>query len=378
MNQFASVKQIARETLVRLQDNLVFPNLIYHDMGDTNTASKGDTVRVRRPVRLEAKAFSSASGIETQDLVEEAVDVKLDTIASVDVELTATEAACDMDSLTRLFLEPAAAALAEKINADGLMLYRDIRQNCGIAGTPPDTLSAFANASLLLDENRVPTDYRYAVWSPHAASRLKQIPAVVSAEACGSPDAIRTGHIGRVFGLGNYMSQAVVYHESGTLSEATETLTISAKTAGTAPTLELTASKASGTPSISGKGLCRGDLMQTDDYDLLVTADCTATSATKIVVPVDARSYAAAKVGDVVHVVGGHEANLCFHPHAFAFVTRPLAIPAGVEAYVTSYNGISLRVVRGYDIRYKKEILSMDVLYAFKTVYPELAVRYLG
>ena len=59
-------------------------------------------------------------------------------------------------------------------------------------------------------------------------------------------------------------------------------------------------------------------------------------------------------------------------------MTRPLAIPAGVEAYVTSYNGISLRVVRGYDIRYKKEILSMDVLYAFKTVYPELAVRYLG
>ena len=45
---------------------------------------------------------------------------------------------------------------------------------------------------------------------------------------------------------------------------------------------------------------------------------------------------------------------------------------------MTSYNGISLRVVRGYDIRYKKEILSMDVLYAFKTVYPELAVRYLG
>lgn len=108
---------------------------------------KGDTVLVKRPVRLEAKAFSSASGIETQDLVEEAVEVKLDTIASVDVELTAIESACDMDSMTRLFLEPAAAALAEKINADGLMLYRDVRQNCGIAGTPPDTLSAFANAS---------------------------------------------------------------------------------------------------------------------------------------------------------------------------------------------------------------------------------------
>ena len=45
---------------------------------------------------------------------------------------------------------------------------------------------------------------------------------------------------------------------------------------------------------------------------------------------------------------------------------------------MTTYNGISLRVVRGYDIKYKREILSMDVLYAFKTIYPSLAVRYLG
>ncbi len=377
MNQFVSVKQIARETLTRLCENLVFPSLIYRDDGDHRSVKKGDTVLVRRPVRLEAKEFSDENGIETQELIEEAVEVKLDTIASVDIELSAIEAACDMDSMTRLFLEPAAAALAGKINEDGLLLYRDIRQSCGIAGTPPDSLSAFANASLLLDESKVPTDYRYAVWSPHAASRLKQIPAVVSAEVCGSSKALRTGNIGKVFGMENYMSQAVVYHASGTLSTATETLKITKKTGGDVPVIELTAS-ASGTPNISAKTLVKGDLLSTDNYELLVCGDCVASSATKITVPVDQQSYELAMIGDEVQVCGDHEANLCFHPHAFAFVTRPLAIPAGVEAYVTSYNGISLRVVRGYDIRYKKEILSMDVLYAFKTVYPELAVRYLG
>ena len=45
---------------------------------------------------------------------------------------------------------------------------------------------------------------------------------------------------------------------------------------------------------------------------------------------------------------------------------------------MTSYNGISLRVVRGYDMVHKREMLSMDVLYGFKTLYPELAVRALG
>nr|WP_282433243.1 P22 phage major capsid protein family protein [Dehalobacter restrictus] len=70
-----------------------------------------------------------------------------------------------------------------------------------------------------------------------------------------------------------------------------------------------------------------------------------------------------------VTLVANHTANLAFNPSAFAFVTRPLLPPAGVESYVTSYNGITLRVVRGYDIKYKKEMLSMDILYGYKTMY---------
>ena len=70
--------------------------------------------------------------------------------------------------------------------------------------------------------------------------------------------------------------------------------------------------------------------------------------------------------------------NLVFHENAFAFVTRPLIAPAGVESYTTSYNGITLRVTRGYNMQYKKEMLSMDVLYGYKTMYPELACRVLG
>ena len=77
-------------------------------------------------------------------------------------------------------------------------------------------------------------------------------------------------------------------------------------------------------------------------------------------------------------MIQGGAQNLVFHENAFAFVTRPLIAPAGVESYVTSYNGISLRVVRGYNMQYKKEMLSMDVLYGYKTMYPELACRVLG
>ena len=49
-----SVKQIAREALPRLIDNLVFPNLVYKETISGTTAKQGDTVSVRCPAMLMA------------------------------------------------------------------------------------------------------------------------------------------------------------------------------------------------------------------------------------------------------------------------------------------------------------------------------------
>ena len=376
-NQFITLKNIARRTLTRLMDNILFPQLCYRNYADT-FQTRGDTIQIPIPVQLEAKEFNQSTGVAYQDDVETSVDLKLDTLATVDIEYTALERATSVDSLDALFIEPAAAALAEKINKDGMMLYRDIRQNCGIAGTPPNTLSAFANAQLMLNEAKAPQENRRAVWSPHAASSLQQIPAIVSVDSYGSRETILTGEIGQVFGLRNFMSQAVAFHESGTLAGTAETLTISKVTTGANPTIELTASMSSGTANIASKTLVVGDILRAENYDLLVTGDCTASSGTKITAPVSAESAVLAKNGDTVVVCGPHEANLVFHKEAFAFATRPLITPAGVESYTINHNGISLRVVRGYDQKYKKDLLSMDILYGYKTIRPELAVRYLG
>lgn len=364
MNNILTVKQIARETLTRLTDNLVFPSLVYQDAGDETAAHPGDSVLIRRPVRLEAKEFSATDGVDVQALVEDSVEVKLDCLATVDAAITAWDA-YDEETVRRVFIEPAAAALAEKINRDGLALYADIWQTAGEAGTVPDGLDDLANAAYALDKARVPTDRRAAVWSPLATSRLKQVPAVVNAEKCGDNTALRTGAIGQVFGMDNYMSQAVVHHEAGSL--AGTALTVS-EVAGNAITLQSTG-------SIGLKNLKKGDILQIEGQSYTVTVGGMGGSNT---IQVTIAPAYTGETGKAVTVLPSHDANLVFHPHAFAFVTRPLSAPAGVESYVTTWNGLSLRVVRGYDIRYKKEMLSMDVLYGFKTVYPELAVRYLG
>lgn len=275
-NQFTEIKNIARLALPRLIENLVFPNLIHRDFSNDFEVGQGATIQVRKPVMLQAKKFSGE--IELQDAIEDTIDVTLNEIATVDVAFSAIERATNVDDLNRIFIEPAAVALAEKINTDGLAMLSQITAT---ATANPKSLDAFAQASKVLSQAKVPVSPRHGIWSPDAEADFRTVPSIVNAEKSGSTEALRNGSIGRVFGIDNYMAQGI----------------------------------------------------------------------------------------------GSEMLGAAFHPLAFAFVTRPLAMPKSVESYTTSYNGITLRVTRGYDMHTKKEICSMDVLYGYKLLDKNLAVK---
>ena len=76
------------------------------------------------------------------------------------------------------------------------------------------------------------------------------------------------------------------------------------------------------------------------------------------------------------NVTGGNsEISVAFHRTAFALVMRPLAIPMGAkEAAVESYKGFGIRVVKDYDVTYKRDVVSLDVLYGVKTLDANRAV----
>ena len=112
-NQLITVKDFARAALPRLMEHLVFPNLIYTDYSDAFAGMKGDTVQVRKPVVFTAGEFDQEKGVSTHDIVESTVDVTLDKIATVDVGIEALQGATSIDDITRVFSEPAAAALAQ-------------------------------------------------------------------------------------------------------------------------------------------------------------------------------------------------------------------------------------------------------------------------
>lgn len=374
-NTFLDVKEIARQTLPRLIENLVFPNLVHKDYSDDFEVGKGATVQVRKPVVLTASEFDAASGVSAQDVKETSVDVTLDKLATVDVEFGAVARATSVDSLQRLFLEPAAVALAEKINSDGLALYKDIPYYVGASGTSPSGLAAFADAANMLDTNKVPEAGRRGVWNPDAMAAFRKSGDLVNVEKSGTTEALRRGSIGVIFGIENYMSQGVKTHSGGSLTAGgTGATGVKVESNVSANQTISLISNASASGTLSGT-VKVGDLVKIDGGYYTVVQDATAAS-NKISVKLDRAITVSANTAATV--IGSGIQNLVFHENAFAFVTRPLIAPAGVESYTTSYNGITLRVTRGYNMQYKKEMLSMDVLYGYKTMYPELACRVLG
>lgn len=359
MNNFLNTKTIAREALPLLESNLVFPALIHTDFSE-EFSKQGDTIQIRKPPIYNADEFNGE--IKIQDIDEGNVLVKLDKIADVSVELTAKEMALNAEDFNKQVIEPAMVALAEKINADGLKLYKDVYAVFGNEGAPPSSLWELAAITKILNDNKAPLTGRSCVWNTEALANLQTIPTLVEAEKRGSTDSLREGCIGRVFGVDHYFSQQTPYHEHGiNLNHV-------------AP-YELGEDGIVKFPCDSGK-LLYGDILRAGNKSYTVLEDAESDGSSIAV-----KLYPQVKEEDMnttFYSIGNHVANLMFHKSAFGFVTRPLEVARGADSYVTSYNGLSVRVTMDYNIATKKQTLSIDTLYGFKTLYPELAVRVLG
>jgi hypothetical protein len=68
-----------------------------------------------------------------------------------------------------------------------------------------------------------------------------------------------------------------------------------------------------------------------------------------------------------------------YHKDAFAFATADLPLPDGVHfAARKVQEGISMRVVRAYDINNDQFPCRIEVLYGYRAIRPEIACRILS
>lgn len=372
-NTFLTVNEIAKESLMRLQNNLVMGGLVYTDFED-EPASKGDTVSIRKPAIFVAKDFTTAT--DPQGIGEGSVSVTLDSIADVSVEVTAKELSLNISDFGEQVAEGAMQAIAQKIDEKLCELYVDIPYCNGTAGNTPAQLADIANAGKVLNNNKVPLAQRRLVIDPEAQAKLIVLDAIAGADKSGSTQALRDANMGRVLGFDTFMDQNIKTHEKGTLAAGTgDTIQVDTKvnTGGTSVILKASKDSLTGTAKV-------GDIFSVEDaegtYVVTKVEDLANGKQTVHFYPAAKEEFAA---GKDVTIVGDHVANLAFHKNAFALVNRPMALPlGGANGYVANYNGLSIRVTMGYTMSSKINVISFDVLYGVKTLNPELACRMLG
>lgn len=364
-NSFLTVTDIAERSLPFLEANLTFASVINRDY-DNSYARKGDTVQVRKPELFTATEFNESAGVTFGEVSEDAVNVQLDTILTVDKKVGSKEMSMNVNDFEIQYIMPAMKGLAQKIDEKIASLYKDIPYVVGTAGTTPDALSDITGCKKYLETNKAPRSPRFLVMDEVAEDKFLQLDSFAEVDKAGTSAAQWEGSLGRKYGFNIFMDQNIQDHTKGTL--AGSPLTDSASAGDTSITVD---------GATAGTTLLKGDVITIASNTYVVTANVTLTGGTGSVGIYPA--LVADSNNEAVSVAANHTANMAFHRDAFCLVNRPLEAPiGGAESAVINMNGLAVRVTYGYDMTYKRNMLSWDILTGFKTLYPELAVRLYG
>lgn len=383
-NTFITVQDIADQAALRLRENEVMSRLVSRDY-DEKIADKGDTVQIKVPNVFDAKDFDQTGTIVAQSIVEGKRLLTLDKIKDVSVTLSSKEKTLNINNFTEQVVNPAIEALARKVDQDLMSMYKFIPYHTGTSGTTPSTLDAFAQANKILNANKCPVNTdKVGVWDEEADAKFCTLDALVNAEKSGSTETLKMGSIGKVFRIQNYMDQNVITHTAGgytSLADVNGVITAAdnGETSYKIPYSQIVLTSTAGAATTSLKA---GDLLVAGTRQFTViedTANAVAGVVTAKVYPALSANMTSTAITFPDKTSRAHTANLVFHPRAFVFANRPLTTDlGGVECAVATIDGISVRVIRGFDQDTKEEKISFDILYGILPLQPELAVRVLG
>ena len=133
----AIVKLVAADALPVLVGNLVMGNLVNRDY-EPVLAQAGDTVNVPIPPTMVANNIAEGGTVQTQNPSLGNAQIVLNTHAEATFQIPDVTKVLAVPDLLRIYMEPAVAAIAQKIESDLLGLYAGFTANSpvGTAGTP--------------------------------------------------------------------------------------------------------------------------------------------------------------------------------------------------------------------------------------------------
>jgi len=214
----AIVKLVAADALPALMGNLVMGNLVNRDF-EPVLAQAGDTVNVPIPPTLVANNISDGGSVVTQNPSLGNAQIVLNTHAEATFQIPDVTKILAVPDLLRLYMEPAVAALAEKIEADLLGLYSQFTANApvGTAGSAL-TEAAIDSAETALFNAKVPASSpKCLIVSGEAYSQMRQIPRFSEFQTAGEAGlrALVEGSVGKIKDFFVFRSQFVPKTGSG-------------------------------------------------------------------------------------------------------------------------------------------------------------------
>ena len=228
-NNLLTISKITNEALMVLENELTFTSEVdrnYDDQFAVIGGKIGNTVNVRKPGRF---VGTTGPALNVEDFNETSVPVTLSTQFHVDTQFTAQDLALSLDMFSDRVLKPAVAAIANKIDRDGLQTAALNTYNIvGTAGTPPTGLITYLTGAAYLDSEGAPRDGRRSMivepfTSATIVDSLKGL--FVPQEAIG--EQYRKGLMGRDSGGMNWkLDQNVVSQTFGSWSANTIAITL--------------------------------------------------------------------------------------------------------------------------------------------------------
>ena len=398
-NTLLTISMITREALRVLENNLTFTkgvNRQYDDKFGVEGAKIGTVLNVRKPPRYIGR---TGTAISIEDATETQVAVTLDTQFGVDITFTSEDLALKIDDFSQRFITPAIATVANKIDHAGLALYKDIYNSVGVPGTPPTALLTYLEAGVKLDNNAAPIDgQRSVVVTPLMQAKIVDALKGLFQQSSAIATQYRKGTMGTTAGFDWLMDQNVNTHTVGPLGG---TPLVNGSTTSGATTLVT-----DGWTSSAASRLLKGDIFTLAGVNgvnpqsrqstglaqqFVVTADVSSDGSgnlTAAISPAITSSGAFQTVDALpadnaaLTIIGAASTQtpqgLAHHRDAFTLAMADLPLPQGTDmaARVSdSQLGMSIRMIRDYDISTDKFPCRLDVLFGWATLRPELACR---
>jgi hypothetical protein len=397
-NSILTIDMITRKALEILENNLVITrnvNRQYDDSFAAEGAKIGSTLRIRLPDRA---LVTDGAALQVQDDNEQYTTLTVSSQKHIGVNFTTAELTMQMDDFADRVLKPRISQLASSIDADVANSYKSIGNSVGTPGTAPATSLVLLQAQQKLNEAAASMSPRYATVNPAANAGLVEGMKGFFNPTDTISKQFKNGMMGTgVLGYDEInMSQSVKQFTTGTRA-ATGNTTGAAVTVEGSTTLTLTVG--------SGELIAVGDVFtiagcfavnpQTREstgslFQFVALASSTVTTTATVTV---AAMYSAANALATVLTLPANSAavvfvgaastaypqNLVYHKNAITFATADLLLPQGVDmASRQVHNGISLRVIRQYDINNDRMPCRIDVLYGYSVIRPQMAVRMFG